>query len=78
MVLIFGSRLKSERVRDHGEEGTNAVSYEPAADKTRHQGETLRWTPFDMQEPAQYSLISVFNDYSNRGETINTKRVLVV
>ncbi|WZY94281.1 hypothetical protein YC2023_066610 [Brassica napus] len=42
MVLIFGSRLKSERLRDHGEEGTNAVSYEPAADKTRHQGETLR------------------------------------
>ncbi|KAL0815443.1 hypothetical protein Bca101_071887 [Brassica carinata] len=36
------SSLKSERVRDHGEEGTNAVSYEPAADKTRHQGETLR------------------------------------
>ncbi|CAF1929785.1 unnamed protein product [Brassica oleracea var. botrytis] len=36
------ARLKSERVRDHGEEGTNAVSYEPAADKTRHQGETLR------------------------------------
>ncbi|CDY48793.1 BnaA05g20770D [Brassica napus] len=36
------SSLKSERLRDHGEEGTNAVSYEPAADKTRHQGETLR------------------------------------
>ncbi|KAH0880490.1 LOW QUALITY PROTEIN: hypothetical protein HID58_067884 [Brassica napus] len=36
------ARLKSERLRDHGEEGTNAVSYEPAADKTRHQGETLR------------------------------------
>ncbi|KAF3505700.1 hypothetical protein F2Q69_00002288 [Brassica cretica] len=36
------ARLKSKRLRDHGEEGTNVVSYEPAADKTRHQGETLR------------------------------------
>ncbi|CAF1761848.1 BnaC09g53280D [Brassica napus] len=36
------ARFKSERLRDHGEEGTNAVSYEPAADKTRHQGEMLR------------------------------------
>ncbi|KAG2255219.1 hypothetical protein Bca52824_074513 [Brassica carinata] len=36
------SLLKSKRLRDHGEEGTNVVSYEPAADKTRHQGETLR------------------------------------
>ncbi|CAN6890990.1 unnamed protein product [Brassica oleracea] len=36
------SSLKSKRLRDHGEEGTNVVSYEPAADKTRHQGETLR------------------------------------
>ncbi|CDY41439.1 BnaA08g20410D [Brassica napus] len=36
------SSSQSERLRDHGEEGTNAVSYEPAADKTRHQGETLR------------------------------------
>ncbi|KAG2300136.1 hypothetical protein Bca52824_036608 [Brassica carinata] len=39
MVLIFGSRLKSERLRDHGKEETNAISFELL--QTRHQGETF-------------------------------------